>query len=164
MASLKQKGEAERLNSYLGPFAYQLAGCPGTADSLSLAGVSEKDKTPTEEMGPPDERLALHVLNCFPIIKEHVERRPLYSMLQPGIEQVCCVLILCWPVQYIVCCCLASSRYAVSSFCVGQNSILRAVAWLWAWHIVCCCLVLSTAYCVLLPGFEHGILCAVAWY
>ena len=52
-----------------------------------------------------------------------------YCVLLPGIKQVRCVLFLCWPVQHIVCCCLASSRYAVNSFCVGQCSILCAVAW-----------------------------------
>ena len=154
MASLEQKGEAERLHSCLGPFAYQLGRWPGTADSLSLAGVSEKDKTPTEEMGPPDERLALHVLNCFPIIKEHVERRPLYSMLQPGIEQVRCVLFLCWPVQHTVCCWLASSRYAVSSFCAG-----RLVQ-----HTVCCWMASSRYTVCSLCVSQNSILCAVAWY
>ncbi|XP_076439100.1 myoferlin-like [Babylonia areolata] len=47
----------------------------------------EKGKAPTEEMGPEEERLALHVLNCFPVVKEHVEKRPLYNNLQPGVEQ-----------------------------------------------------------------------------
>jgi hypothetical protein len=40
-------------------------------------------------MGPPEERLALHILNAFPIVKEHVERRAIFNTLQPGIEQVC---------------------------------------------------------------------------
>ena len=44
--------------------------------------------TITEEMGQADQRLALHVLNALPVVKEHVERRPLFNALQPGIEQV----------------------------------------------------------------------------
>ncbi|XP_025096654.1 myoferlin-like isoform X4 [Pomacea canaliculata] len=47
----------------------------------------ERDQATSEEMGPKEERLALHVLNTLPIVKEHVEARPLFNPLQPGIEQ-----------------------------------------------------------------------------
>lgn len=54
--------------------------------------VLEAGMTLSPHLGPSDQRLALYVLNGLPLVPEHVETRPLYNTLQPGIEQVCVLL------------------------------------------------------------------------
>uniref|UniRef100_A0A8D0UW43 Dysferlin n=1 Tax=Sus scrofa TaxID=9823 RepID=A0A8D0UW43_PIG len=47
----------------------------------------EAGRVPNPHLGPAEERLALYVLQQQGLVPEHVESRPLYSPLQPDIEQ-----------------------------------------------------------------------------
>ena len=50
-------------------------------------------QTVREHWGEPEQRLSLYILRTFPHITEHVETRPLFSKMMPGIEQVCSAMI-----------------------------------------------------------------------
>ena len=54
---------------------------------LQVHFIEASEPTPIEEYGPPEERLALHVLNQLDVVKEHVERRSLCTQTQPGVDQ-----------------------------------------------------------------------------
>ncbi|KAA3681768.1 myoferlin [Paragonimus westermani] len=47
----------------------------------------ERGRVCNPHLGPEKERLALHILNQLPLVKEHVETRLIFSPLQPNIEQ-----------------------------------------------------------------------------
>ncbi|XP_022096608.1 dysferlin-like isoform X4 [Acanthaster planci] len=73
-------------NNIPGPFYYGATKVSVDGKMYNLADF-ELNKIHTDHEGPADERLALYVLRAQGLVKEHLETRPLYSPLLPGIEQ-----------------------------------------------------------------------------
>ncbi|CAG2195234.1 MYOF [Mytilus edulis] len=71
----------DRKNNIIGPLFH------GNNPLLLSQESQNRSKKDYPNDGPIDERLALHVLNTFPIVKEHIESRPLFNPVQPNVEQ-----------------------------------------------------------------------------
>ena len=59
-----------------------------TCYCYSFVFPAELGKTLHPDIGPPDQRLALHILHNENLVPEHIEKRTIYNPMQPAISQV----------------------------------------------------------------------------
>ncbi|XP_072122859.1 myoferlin-like isoform X4 [Mobula birostris] len=76
-----------KLKNYAQPVIHNGGQKIGIGDEIFLLKDFEEKKVPYAFPGPPEERLALHVLRLQNLVPEHVETRTLFNSTQPGIEQ-----------------------------------------------------------------------------
>ena len=108
--------------------------CILTITMYSWCTEEEADKKLPKEIGEPEQRLALHILNEMDLVPEHVERRFLHNPAYPDLPQVSCFNVMLVHLHMHVTCIYSSCICGNTHLWLNVHDLLGCIGDV-GWHI-----------------------------